>query len=51
VTEEDRARAQTIVDAYDAAARDGKGALMLDGMLVDEPVVLQARRTLERTAR
>jgi citrate lyase subunit beta/citryl-CoA lyase len=50
VSEEERARAQAIVDAYDAAARAGKGALMLDGMLVDEPVVVQARAILARSA-
>ena len=39
-------RARRIVAAFDAAERDGAAAVMLDGAMIDVPVVLQARRLL-----
>jgi citrate lyase beta subunit len=44
-TEEDVARARRIVSAYRAAPR---GALVVDGRMVDAPIAAQAERVLER---
>lgn len=41
-------RARAIVDAFDAAEAAGLAAVSVDGIMVDYPVVLKARRTLER---
>lgn len=38
--------ARRVVEAAEAAARDGRAAIALDGQLVDPPVVARARRTL-----
>lgn len=38
--------AERVVRAYEAAVRDGKGALQLEGRLIDLPMVERARRVL-----
>jgi len=38
--------AQKVVDADAAAAREGQGAVMLEGKMIDRPVVERARRVL-----
>jgi citrate lyase subunit beta/citryl-CoA lyase len=43
----DRARAERIVSAYEEAAARGIGALRVDGLMVDAPVVARARALLE----
>ncbi len=43
---EERAEAQRIIDAYEAAQRSGAGAVALDGKMIDAPIVERARRTL-----
>jgi citrate lyase subunit beta/citryl-CoA lyase len=45
-TPEDLASARKIVDAYDAAMRDGIGVIDVDGQLVDVPVANRARNLL-----
>jgi len=37
-----------VVTAYDAAVREGKGALQLDGKMIDAPVAERAARLLSR---
>lgn len=39
-------RARRVVAAFEAAEREGSAAMMLDGAMIDVPVVLQARRLL-----
>ena len=39
-------RARRVVAAFDAAEREGAAAVMLDGAMIDVPVVLKARRLL-----
>jgi len=39
-------RAQRIVESFERAVERGSGALTVDGMLVDEPVVARARAVL-----
>jgi citrate lyase subunit beta/citryl-CoA lyase len=39
--------ARKIVEAFEAAERDGKAAIQLDGKFIDYPVVERARRTIE----
>jgi len=46
VSPQQRAWAVRVVDAYEAAAARGDGAVLLDGRLVDQPIVDQARRIL-----
>jgi citrate lyase subunit beta/citryl-CoA lyase len=41
-------RARRVVEAFEAAAREGAGVVVVDGRMVDRPVVLQARRILGR---
>lgn len=41
-------RARAIVDAFDEAEAKGLAAVSVGGIMVDYPVVLKARRTLER---
>ena len=41
-------RARRIVEAYDAASARGESVIRLDNQMVDAPVVLRARRVLER---
>ena len=40
------AAARAVVDAYDAAQAAGRGAVALDGRMIDMPVVRRAQRTL-----
>ena len=40
--------ARRIVDALTAAEKDGRGAVALDGRMIDAPVAESARRTVER---
>jgi citrate lyase subunit beta/citryl-CoA lyase len=47
-TPEEVALAMEIVAAYDAAAKEGRGAIALHGRMIDAPVVDQARATLRR---
>ena len=42
-------RARAIVSAFAVAEAQGLAAVSVDGMMVDYPVVLKARRTLERS--
>jgi citrate lyase beta subunit len=49
--EADLARARCVVDAYDRAEAQGRGAVAVDGMLVDRPVVERARRLLTEAGR
>jgi citrate lyase beta subunit len=44
------ADAQELVDAFEAAGRDGRGALTVRGRMVDLPVVIRARATLAQAA-
>jgi len=43
---EEVAWAARVVEAYEAAVREGRGAIALDGKLLDVPMVERARRTL-----
>lgn len=45
-TEEQITRAKRIVDGFDEAEKKGLGAIMLDGQMLDYPVVELARRVL-----
>ena len=45
-SEAELAWARRIVEAYEAAAREGRGAVALDGEMIDLPVVERARRLL-----
>ncbi len=45
-SEEEIARARRIVDAFDAVEREGAGVVVVDGAMIDRPIVLQARRLL-----
>ncbi len=45
-TAEELERARRIVEAFDAAEREGAGVVVVDGRMIDRPVVLQARRIL-----
>ncbi len=47
-SEEELARARAIVAAYEQAQREGKGAISLDGKMIDEPVAQRARAVLAR---
>ena len=41
--------ARRVLDAYDAGTREGRGAVALDGELIDLPVVTRARALLARS--
>jgi hypothetical protein len=41
-------RAKKIVDAFEEAERNGLGAVLFEGSMIDLPVALRARRTLAR---
>jgi citrate lyase subunit beta/citryl-CoA lyase len=41
-------RARRLIAAFDAAAADGAGAVAFEGSMIDLPVVIRARRLLER---
>jgi citrate lyase subunit beta/citryl-CoA lyase len=45
----ERAQAQRIVEVYEEAEREGRGAVSVDGRMVDAPVVARARRLLQRS--
>jgi citrate lyase subunit beta/citryl-CoA lyase len=40
------AEARRIVEAFEAAEREGAGVVVVDGRMIDRPLVLQARRLL-----
>ena len=46
-TEDELAYAARVVEAADAAEREGSGALALDGKMVDKPVLERAKRVLK----
>jgi len=50
-TESELAWARRVLAAYDAGAADGRGAISLDGAMIDLPVVERARRLLAETER
>jgi len=50
-TAEELALAREIVEASDAALKEGRGAFQLRGRMIDPPVVEQARATLARARR
>lgn len=45
------AQARRIVDAFDAAEKAGKGAIALDGRMIDAPIASRARELLSRHER
>jgi citrate lyase subunit beta/citryl-CoA lyase len=47
-TAEELTRAERIVAAFEAAEREGTGVVVVDGQMIDRPVVLQARRLLRK---
>lgn len=47
-SEDELAAAERIVSAFDAALREGKGSISLDGRMVDEPIANRARALLRR---
>jgi citrate lyase subunit beta/citryl-CoA lyase len=51
VSEQETAAARRIVEAYKEAVQAGQGAVQVDGLMVDVPVVLRAERILARAAR
>jgi citrate lyase beta subunit len=50
-TTEEVARAGRVVEAYERAVGDGRGAAALDGEMIDRPVVERARKVLADTER
>ena len=46
-TEEEAREAEKILAAFDAAAAEGRGAISVDGKMVDAPVAEKARRLLD----
>lgn len=50
-TGEERERARRVVEAYERGLADGRGAVALDGEMIDLPVVERARRILAETER
>lgn len=46
-SEEEAAAARRVIEAFEAAEREGKAAVVVDGRLVDYPVVYRAKRILE----
>ena len=50
-SEQEALEAERVVAVFDAALRAGKGAVALDGRMVDEPVANRARTLLRRRAR
>ena len=45
------ARARDVVDAYERGAAEGRGAVALDGEMIDLPVVERARQVLAEAKR
>jgi citrate lyase subunit beta/citryl-CoA lyase len=50
-TSEELARAERMVSAFEAAQREGTGAILLDGKMIDPPVVERARAMLRHNPR
>jgi citrate lyase subunit beta/citryl-CoA lyase len=50
-SEPELAWARRVLDAYDAGTAEGRGAVALDGAMIDLPVVERARRLLAETER
>ena len=50
-TAEERERARRVVEAYERGLADGRGAVALDGEMIDFPIVERARRILAETER
>lgn len=50
-TTSDIAEAEKIVSAFEEALREGRGAIAVDGRMVDEPVAQRARLLLQRQGR
>jgi citrate lyase subunit beta/citryl-CoA lyase len=50
VSEDEAAGARKMLDAYETAAAGGRGALLVDGKMVDRPMVERAQRVLARAA-
>ena len=50
-SEDEIGEARRIVEAYESARRQGRGATSLDGKMIDEPVVARARSLLELAGR
>ena len=48
--EEELDAARRTVAALEGAERDGRGAVELDGRMVDAPIAARARRVIERHA-
>ncbi len=46
-TEKEIQQARRVVEAFEAAERDGKAAIQLDGKFIDYPVVEKSRRIIE----
>lgn len=44
-------RAKTILEQYDVAVKEGKGAYGLQGEMMDAPMILQAQRIMEMAKR
>jgi citrate lyase beta subunit len=49
--EEAQGRARRVLDAMEEAAREGRGAISLDGRMIDIPFVHLSERTLQRAER
>lgn len=50
-TDEEAARAEKVVSAFEAAAAEGRGAISVDGRMVDAPVAEKARALLREIGR
>ena len=50
-SESELAWASKVLDAYEAGTAEGRGAVALDGAMIDLPVVERARRLLAETER
>jgi citrate lyase subunit beta/citryl-CoA lyase len=47
-TEEEIASARAVLSAWEAAQADGKGAIQLDGRMIDRPIAERARSIVEQ---
>jgi citrate lyase subunit beta/citryl-CoA lyase len=50
-TRDELAAARRIVDGFEAARREGRGSVAIDGRMVDPPIALVAQRLLDAEAR
>jgi citrate lyase subunit beta/citryl-CoA lyase len=50
-TEDELAAAMRILDAFESSRRAGSGVCLVDGKMIDEPLVRQARAVRDRAAR